>query len=82
MGVVGRKTVNRSPGDRRDSRKEGSLLGRGLISEQCWIGYLCVSVYVLIIKRQLMSPELKNVAFLEVEFCLGCLTIEPAGRLP
>lgn len=38
---------------------------------------------VLIIKRQLMSPELKNVAFLEAEFCLilsGCLTIEPTGQ--
>lgn len=42
----------------------------------------CVCTYILIIKRQLMSTELKDVAFLETEFCLdrGCLTTEPPGQ--
>lgn len=31
---------------------------------------VCTLYSVLIIKRQLMSPELKNVAFLEAKFCL------------
>lgn len=70
------------PADREDSRKEGWKDGCKLL-ERVGVGAILdwIVVRVRLTKWQLMSPELKVVAFSEAPLS-GCLTTKPPSSLP
>lgn len=93
VGVVGCETQSTVHLETvKCSRKERSFIGKrvdiGTILDWILVRVLCmyvdvdVHMYILIIKRQLMIPELKDVAFLEAEFCLVVSPLSHRARLP